>query len=176
MGEALWVMTMTDPKSVHEIERKFLITKTINEIFESGECVCKRIEQRYLDKTGDWAIRIRRVTQGATSYFLTMKKKITMIRSVEIETKIDADCYEQMATQCGPALRKTRYCVQIGEHLWEIDVFDDFDGLVIAEVELRHEDEDFVFPDWLGIEVTEDHQYKNRQLAKTLEKRLANAT
>jgi len=40
------------------------------------------------------------------------------------------------------------------------------EGLVIAEVELNSEDEDFEKPEWLGEEVTGQIKYYNSQLSK----------
>jgi len=39
-------------------------------------------------------------------------------------------------------------------------------GLVIAEIELRHEDETFDRPPWLGIEITGQAQYYNGSLSR----------
>jgi len=39
-------------------------------------------------------------------------------------------------------------------------------GLIVAEIELISEDEKFVKPDWLGIEVTGDEKYYNANLSK----------
>jgi adenylate cyclase len=39
-------------------------------------------------------------------------------------------------------------------------------GLVIAEVELTHEKEQIVLPDWIKEEVTYDARYLNSNLAK----------
>jgi len=38
-------------------------------------------------------------------------------------------------------------------------------GLVVAEIELSDESEDFLRPDWIGAEVTEDIRYYNTTLA-----------
>jgi adenylate cyclase len=52
--------------------------------------------------------------------------------------------------------------------IWEIDVFQGDDrGLVIAEIELQHENEVLEKPNWLGREVTSDPRYSNANLAKT---------
>jgi len=52
-------------------------------------------------------------------------------------------------------------------HVWEVDVFcGDNVGLVIAEIELRHEDERFDRPPWLGSEITGQSQYYNGSLAR----------
>jgi CYTH domain-containing protein len=48
-----------------------------------------------------------------------------------------------------------------------VDVFSgDNSGLVIAEIELRHEDDTFERPHWLGIEITGQSQYYNGSLAR----------
>ena len=39
--------------------------------------------------------------------------------------------------------------------------------LVVAEIELQHENEVFEKPNWLGREVTSDPRYPNANLAKT---------
>ena len=55
----------------------------------------------------------------------------------------------------------------VGAHVWDVDIFHgDNEGLVMAEVELAHPDEDFVRPDWAGREVTEDARFFNAYLAK----------
>lgn len=57
---------------------------------------------------------------------------------------------------------KIRYEVRSGNHVFEVDeFFGDNEGLVIAEVELKSEDETFEKPDWLGSEVTNDERYYN---------------
>jgi CYTH domain-containing protein len=49
----------------------------------------------------------------------------------------------------------------------EVDVFHDKnEGLIIAEIELTSDDEFFVKPDWLGVEVTGDARYYNANLIR----------
>jgi adenylate cyclase len=51
-------------------------------------------------------------------------------------------------------------------HTWEVDEFHgDNEGLVVAEIELKSENEDFAIPDWIGKEVTPDERYYNMNLA-----------
>ena len=67
----------------------------------------------------------------------------------------------------GPLIEKYRHEITIGAHLWEIDEFlGDNAGLIVAEIELGAESEEFERPDWLGEEVTEDQRYYNFNLAK----------
>ena len=60
---------------------------------------------------------------------------------------------------------KTRYLVQVGAHTFEVDEFHgDNEGLVMAEVELKSEDEAIEHPDFLGREVTGDRRFYNSHL------------
>ena len=55
----------------------------------------------------------------------------------------------------------------MGHHTFEIDEFHgDNEGLIIAEVELSSEAEDFIRPNWLGLEVTGDPKYYNSSISK----------
>ena len=57
--------------------------------------------------------------------------------------------------------------MRCGDHLWDLDVFGGENaGLVMAEIELTREDEDFRVPDWVGREVTGDLRYYNVNLAR----------
>ena len=52
------------------------------------------------------------------------------------------------------------------EHFWEVDVFHGAnEGLVVAEIELTSENENFPVPDWIGEEVTGDRKYYNSMLS-----------
>ena len=53
-----------------------------------------------------------------------------------------------------------------GRLTWEIDIFEGPNsGLVIAEVELRHENQALQLPEWLGQEITSQERYSNTTLA-----------
>jgi adenylate cyclase len=66
-----------------------------------------------------------------------------------------------------PLIEKRRYKIPIGDLTWEIDEFlGDNAGLIVAEVELKSEDQTFVRPAWLGDEVTGDPRYYNAMLLK----------
>ena len=67
---------------------------------------------------------------------------------------------------CEPGIiDKTRYLVPVGRHMFEVDEFYGKNrGLVLAEIELREEDEIFEKPEWLGEEVTGNPLYYNAVL------------
>lgn len=61
---------------------------------------------------------------------------------------------------------KIRYEVEIGNHTYEVDeFFGDNEGLIVAEIELKSEEETFEKPNWLGQEVTNDERYYNAYLS-----------
>jgi adenylate cyclase len=154
-----------------EIERKFLVTKTVEQIlFDHPPARTLIVEQRYLQHSGDWTIRVRKVVTDEANYFLTMKQRISERRAIELETLIDATFYTKVSQQCGQPLMKTRYEIPYADHLWELDVFHHkkLDGLVLAEIELDREDRAFETPPWIGLEVTDDKFYKNVKMAKRI--------
>ena len=62
---------------------------------------------------------------------------------------------------------KTRYLVKAGEHTFEVDEFHgENEGLIMAEIELKTENENFIKPAWLDKEGTGDDRYYNAMLTK----------
>jgi CYTH domain-containing protein len=146
-----------------ETERKFLVRG------EFKHLAVKQIQitQSYLSKYPDKTIRLRIADANA---FLTIKgrlKRDTIARS-EWEFQIPVrDASEMMKISLPGKIVKTRYLIPSGIHTFEVDVFHDKnEGLVIAEIELASEDEQFDIPDWLGEEVTGNPAYYNSNLAK----------
>ncbi len=74
---------------------------------------------------------------------------------------------EELLLLCEQTLiEKTRYLIKHEDHLFEVDEFSGENaGLIIAEVELKSEDEYFEKPAWLGEEVTGDIRYYNSYLS-----------
>ncbi|KAA3662052.1 MAG: adenylate cyclase, partial [Calditrichaeota bacterium] len=66
-----------------------------------------------------------------------------------------------------PLIEKTRYKIALDGLTWEIDEFaGDNQGLIVAEVELQDENQQFEKPDWIGEEVSGDPRYFNSNLIK----------
>ena len=86
----------------------------------------------------------------------------------EWEKEIAKSEAEALLKLCEPSvIDKIRYEIKQGHHVFEVDVFfGDNEGLIIAEVELAHENDLFEKPKWLGKEVTGDIKYYNSQLSK----------
>src|SRR5438128_591390 len=93
-----------------------------------------------------------------------------MRATYSISSCIIARCYEVLNHSEEPSSRQSFSRVRHNAghgHSWEVDVFSGENcGLVIAEIELRHEDEIFDRPPWLGIEITGQSEYYNGSLAR----------
>ena len=143
-----------------EIERKFLVTDTR---FLSGQ-QGTAYKQGYLNREG-CTVRVRIAGDQA---FLTIKGKTVGFSRAEFEYSIPlVDAEEMLASLCAlPPIEKTRYLIDHAGKCWEVDVFHGANqGLVVAEIELTHENESFDLPPWIGAEVSEDPRYFNSQLA-----------
>lgn len=144
-----------------EIERKFLVK---NESWRNEAGEGKNYRQGYLSR-GNATVRVR--VAGTTGY-LTIKGKTSGISRPEFEYEIPLADAEEMLNLCSSSIiSKKRYIVLHENHRWEMDVFEgENEGLVIAEIELKSEDEHFAVPSWLGTEVSSDYRYSNASLSE----------
>lgn len=142
-----------------EIERKFLVLGTH---WRSGSGV--RFTQGYLNRDKERTVRVRIADDKA---FLTIKGLTQGASRAEFEYEIPiADAEQLMKLSDGPIIQKNRHVVVHDGSRWEVDEFlGDNAGLVLAEIELSSEDQDFSRPSWLGAEVTHDRRYYNSNLA-----------
>ena len=149
----------------NEIERKFLIKSLPNDM--SGTTM----RQGYLQPEKERAVRIRTVEKdGSKKGVLTIKgmgSESGMSR-YEFETEIPVSDADHLLSLCDqPLIEKTRYKYDHLGLTWEIDEFHGVnDGLIIAEVELESEDQQFNKPDFVGEEVTGQVKYYNMMLLK----------
>lgn len=145
-----------------EIERKFLIA---GDAWRTHVHRVLEIRQGYLCKDIERTVRIR--TWGTEGKITVKGKSINGARA-EYEYNIPFEhAVELLDTLCLPGVvHKQRYFIQIDAYTWEIDEFFDHNrGLVLAEVELPTIDAKVTLPDWIGIEVTNDHRFQNSHLA-----------
>jgi CYTH domain-containing protein len=141
-----------------EIERKFLVKNTWPK--ENGTLYI----QGYLSRQKERTVRVRVV--GDKGY-LTIKGKNQKASRLEYEYAIPAEeAKEILERLCEkPIIHKYRYKILYENTLWEIDQFlGENEGLIVAEVELRAEDQKIVLPPWAGLEVTNDARYYNANL------------
>ncbi len=146
-----------------EIERKFLVRKKGGEYKKAAFSV-SRIKQGYIPADGA-TVRIRVRDEKA---FLTIKSHSLNggLTRYEFEQEIPMADAEQLLNLCkGGFIDKSRYLVQSGKHVFEVDEFyGDNAGLVMAEVELASEDEPYEKPEFVGKEVTGDRRFRNSSL------------
>lgn len=147
-----------------EIERKFLVTGDGWRQFAGKGC---RLRQGYLGHSNSKAnVRVRCAGDKA---FLTIKSQREGLVRSEFEYEIPlAEAEQMLRTLCANApIEKTRYRIEFRELPWDIDVFSGaLEGLVLAEVELEHDDQHVELPDWVGAEVTGDPRYRNAALSE----------
>lgn len=147
-----------------EIERKFLLK---DDSWKQEIISTNTITQGYICANPEHVVRIRILNNKA---FLTVKGKNKGIVRQEIETPIDINtAYNLLDNFCSETIiSKNRYIVKYDDHTWEIDEFlGRHLGLVVAEIELKRENEQFKLPSWAGKEVSNDPQYYNSNLAKS---------
>ena len=64
-------------------------------------------------------------------------------------------------------VEKYRYKIEFGKFIWEVDEFiGENSGLILAEIELEHIDQEHPLPPWIGQEVTDDGRYYNSNLSR----------
>lgn len=146
-----------------EIERKFLVNDL--EAALAAATSSSEIAQGYLSANPDATVRVRiRGNRG----FLTVKSKNHGIERGEWEYEIPVnDARELLTLSQTPVLRKIRHLVPFKGYTWEVDVFSNPEGLVLAEVELPSADTEPPLPSWLGPEVTGNPAYYNSNLTQS---------
>ena len=145
-----------------EIERKFLVKGDA----WRGLAGPLRIRQGYVATKDGTTVRVRVVGGEA---FLTLKDHAVGLVRHEFEYPIPVEDAETILDMmCGNRVEKNRYRIPAKEPglVWEVDEFFGANApLVTAEIELPDEKTVVELPDWIGLEVTNDHRYKNNNLA-----------
>ena len=147
-----------------EIERKFLVK---NDGFKKESFKETKIVQGFLSTVPERTVRIR--IKGDKG-FITVKgignESGTSRYEWEREISVQ-DATDLLKISEPGVIDKTRYNVKSGGHTFEVDEFyGENDGLIVAEVELSSEDENFKKPSWIGEEVTGQVKYYNSMLMK----------
>jgi len=146
-----------------ERERKFLVRELPGKFFEQNTGI--KYLQGYMCNDSKKVIRVRIAgNQG----FITIKGMTTGISRMEYEYPVPAEEARSMLNDYTTGrVEKVRYRTEFEGHLWEVDVFSgENEGLIIAEIELKTEEEFFIRPSWVQEEVTGDRRYYNSYLAE----------
>jgi CYTH domain-containing protein len=152
---------MEDGEVPYEIERKFLLKNDKWKKTAKSEYIC----QGYM-RTEKGAVRVRIFGEKA---FITIKGKTEKITRKEFEYEIPvADARELLDNFCErPYIEKTRNKIEFKGFEWIVDEFHGENaGLLLAELELDSEDQEFPVPEWIGEEVSGDPRYFNSNLVR----------
>ena len=143
-----------------EIERKFLVNTKLYKAADNGEYIA----QGYLSTKPDVTVRVRIKDKCG---YLTVKSKNDGISRNEFEYEIPVTDASEILKMCKSKITKRRHIVEFKGNIWEVDIFEgDNAGLVVAEIELKSENETFEKPIWIGKEVSFDAKYYNSNLSK----------
>lgn len=146
-----------------EIERKFLVKPNTD---WKDNNTGKFYRQGYICKNNGLTLRIR--IKGDMGV-LTLKGAVEGLTRDEYEYTVPLqDANELLAKYCNNNIvEKYRYCINYAGKNWEVDEFIGKNkGLVLAELELQSENENFEKPLWIDKEVTGDIRYYNSYLAQ----------
>ena len=117
---------------IYEIERKFLVHKKLLPSVEQID-----INQAYLFKDDIGTTRIR---QFGDKYVLTIKLRDVGIKQIEVERELTKEEFDKMLEK-SPYKKIKKRRSRVGR--WEIDHFlnltGEFEGLILAEIELSDE-------------------------------------
>jgi adenylate cyclase len=144
-----------------EIERKYLVNK--NEWAAVKPSSGELIIQGYLQKDPNKTVRVR---VKNNSGYITIKGKTTGVSRSEYEYEIPvAEAKAMIQEFCDRYIEKTRYIIENEGFTWEVDEFHSpKKGLILAEIELTNENQQFSLPEWIDKEVSDDLQYYNSNM------------
>jgi adenylate cyclase len=143
-----------------EIERKFLVKSNLYKSLGKADY----LHQGFLSTEKERVVRVR--IKGEMAW-ITIKGISEGASRAEFEYEIPKeDAQFLLENLCiSPTIEKYRYKINIEGFTWEVDEFlGENEGLVIAEIELEEEGQEFPKPEWIGQEVTGDPRYYNANL------------
>lgn len=151
----------THTNRMKEVEYKYLVDKELWAKVDKSEP--QLIVQGFLHSSVEKTVRVRIKGEKA---FLTIKGKTIGITRSEFEYEVPVSDAEKMFEEfINQKIRKKRYEVKVGKHTWEVDEFEgQLQDLVMAELEVESEDEQFNLPNWVTVNVSEDERYYNAVL------------
>jgi adenylate cyclase len=142
-----------------EIERKFLPK---SDAWRGAATRRERMTQGYISGNERVSVRVRVAGERA---WLNIKSGGIKASRQEYEYAIPVDEARELLALAPALIDKTRHYVPFGGFEWEVDEFHgESSGLVVAELELDSEGQEFPLPDWAGTEVTHLERYYNVRL------------
>ena len=145
-----------------EIEKKFIVKNDNWKNFVTTKFICK---QAYLSENNQITTRIRITPNNG---YITIKGPQKNISRLEFVYQIPINDAEHLFSLCSHRIFKTRYILNHYNDEWVVDVFEkNHLGLIIAEIELKSENQKFKVPTWIGKDISTDRKYSNFCLAKS---------
>ena len=146
-----------------EIEKKYLV----KEIPWDIKTQYLDIKQGYIQIKKNKIVRIRKQND---EYVMGFKKVINDLSRYELEIKVTEEeglnLFDKFCI--GSIIIKRRYLINYENMVWEVDQFGgENKGLIIAEVELKSEKQNFNKPAWVGDEISRVSKYLNMNLVKS---------
>jgi adenylate cyclase len=145
-----------------EIERKFLVSGTGWK--KSAEV--KYVRQGYISISESHVVRVRIIENRG---MITIKGLIKGTSRMEFEYPVPfVDAEELLQRFCKyPLIEKNRWFLTFKGSEWVVDEFLGANhGLIVAEIELESEVQDFEKPDWIDKEISDDVRYYNANLSR----------
>jgi len=152
-----------------EIERKYLLNRSILEFLDKTSTSYKKITQFYIKATANKSLRFRKY---GSKYYKCIKYGTGGIRE-EIEEEVSKKVYKKnLKKRIGRSIKKIRYLFKLDSYEYSVDVYKkQLENFYVMEVEFENiaAYENFVLPSTLKVyvekEVTDDEAYKNKNLA-----------
>ncbi len=145
-----------------EIEKKFLLRGDQWRELAEGT----HYRQGYLNSQKERTVRVRTINDQG---FLTIKGISVGNTRMEYEYEIPVEDAQVLLDELceKPIIDKNRYKITFAGFIWEVDeFFGENKGLIVAEIELGSENQQFEKPPWIGEEVSGDSRYFNSNLIK----------
>ncbi|MEA3433992.1 MAG: CHAD domain-containing protein [Campylobacterota bacterium] len=152
-----------------EIERKYLLNRSILEFLDQTSTSHKKITQFYIKVTPHKSVRFRKY---GSRYYKCTKYGLGGVRE-EIEKEISQKVYKKnLKKRIGRSIKKVRYLFKLQSDEYSVDVYKkSFVDLYVMEVEFESiaAYENYLLHSTLETyvekEVTDDEAYKNKNLA-----------
>jgi len=152
-----------------EIERKYLLKRSILEFLDKTSTSHKKITQFYIKATHNKSLRFRKY---GSQYYKCIKYGTGGVRE-EIEEEVCKKVYKKnLKKRIGRSIKKIRYLFKLNSYEYSVDVYKKpLENLYVMEVEFESiaAYKNFVLPSalkrYVEKEVTDDEAYKNKNLA-----------
>ena len=156
-----------------EIERKFLVAyPDLAALEKLPGCRRVEIEQAYLPTTNDEKLRVRKWIEDGREIFYKTRRRRVNGKKLEVEERLTQRAYSELLKEAGSELRllhKTRYSLNYGGQIFQLDLYPFWSDKAVVKVELNEAEGKVELPPELQQirEVTGEREYKDYALAVT---------